>query len=94
MIYMSEEGFDTTYSDGGSWGKANYFAFNASYSNAFAHTLQDGTKQMFVANVIAGRPASLPSDDKLRRPPMIKGSNIPHDSVFGKTKGCYVIMVY
>lgn len=33
LIYQSEEGFNLNYSNVGMWGKANYFAFNSSYSN-------------------------------------------------------------
>ena len=49
-IYKSEEGFDMTYSNAGSWGYANYFAKNSAYSNEFAYKdLANGTKQMFCA---------------------------------------------
>jgi hypothetical protein len=34
-IYLSREGFDMNFSPGGYWGIANYFAVNASYSNAY-----------------------------------------------------------
>ena len=62
IIYQSEEGFDMTYSRQGMWGHANYFAKNSSYSNSYAYQVPDGTRQMFVANVIVGIPAILPSD--------------------------------
>jgi len=39
IIYSSEEGFDVSYSNIGMWGKANYFAKNASYSNAYAYSI-------------------------------------------------------
>ena len=39
LIYSSEEGFNLNYSKVGLWGKANYFAFNSSYSNNYAHVL-------------------------------------------------------
>ena len=38
MIYSGDEGFDMKFSPGGMWGRANYFAANASYSNGYAHT--------------------------------------------------------
>ncbi len=94
IIYKSEEGFDTTYSNQGMWGHANYFAKNASYSNSYAHPVSNGTKQMFVANVLIGRPAVMAADRNIRRPPMIPGTNIPYDSVQGNTGGSDVIMVY
>ncbi len=36
-IYESEEGFNLNYaSENSMWGRANYFAFNSSYSNDYA----------------------------------------------------------
>jgi hypothetical protein len=43
-IYESEEGFNVNYSNVGMWGKANYFAFKSSYSNAYASVLPGGKK--------------------------------------------------
>jgi hypothetical protein len=74
-IYQSEEGFDMTYSRAGMWGHANYFAKNSSYSNGYAFTATgDGTKQMFCAKVLIGRPCVQGPDQALRRPPLIPGS--------------------
>ena len=43
VIYQSEEGFNLNYSKVGMWGKANYFAFNSSYSdNGYAHVFPTG----------------------------------------------------
>lgn len=53
-IYMSEEGFNLNYSRVGSWGKANYFAYKSSYSNAYSSSLPTDQRQMFMANVIVG----------------------------------------
>ena len=72
---MSEEGFNLNYSNVGMWGKANYFAFNSSYSNGYASALPNGKKQMFMANVIIGNTIVMQPDRKLRTPPIIKGSN-------------------
>jgi hypothetical protein len=52
-IYQQKEGFDMRYSPGGMWGLANYFAVNASYSDAYSHT-SNGSKQMFMARVMIG----------------------------------------
>ena len=52
------------------WGHANYFAKNSSYSNGYAHSKPDGSKQMFVAKVLIGRKTIIPPDSSLRRPPM------------------------
>ncbi len=35
-IYMSEEGFNINYANDGMWGRANYFAYNSSYSNNYS----------------------------------------------------------
>lgn len=43
-IYKSEEGFDMTYGNQGMWGIANYFAYNSSYSNGYAHPLPNGSR--------------------------------------------------
>jgi hypothetical protein len=43
-IYQSEEGFNLIYSNDGMWGRANYFAFNSSYSNNYASVLPNGKK--------------------------------------------------
>jgi len=66
------------------WGHANYFAKNSSYSHGYRYQNgPGGTSQMFVANVLVGRPAVLAPDGNLRRPPMISGTNPPvaYDSV-------------
>ena len=74
-IYKSEEGFDIAYSNGGSWGFANYFAKNSAYSNNFAYkNSENGTKEMFCAKVLIGKTTILGCDNTLKRPPMIPGS--------------------
>ena len=54
MLYTGSEGFDMRFSAVGMWGKATYFAVNASYSDNYSHPLATGSKQMFCANVIIG----------------------------------------
>ncbi len=85
-----------TYAKEGMWGIANYFAVNSSYSNGYAHSLSNQSRQMFIAKVIVGNPAVLDPDRSLRRPPIIPESNPPklYDSVQGFTDGSDVIMVY
>ena len=61
------------------WGRAIYFAVNASYSNYYAHT-SGGNKMMFLAEVLIGDSISLPSQ-KLIKPPIKKGTAIEYDSV-------------
>jgi hypothetical protein len=43
-IYLSEEGFNLNYSNVGMWGKANYFAFNSSYSNNYASAIPNSNE--------------------------------------------------
>jgi hypothetical protein len=42
-IIMGEEGFDMRYSAEGLWGRAVYFAVNASYSNDYSYELETKT---------------------------------------------------
>ena len=44
MIYNSKDGFNTQYAnDGCMWGRAVYFAVNASYScGSYAHSIPNG----------------------------------------------------
>lgn len=94
LIYKSEEGFDMRYSNQGMWGHANYFAKNSSYSNSYAHSISNGKRQMFVANVLIGVPAVLAPDRSLKFPPINPATHKPYDSVQGNTGGSDVIMVY
>jgi len=81
LIYMSEEGFDMRFGKRGMWGLANYFAKNASYSDKYAHELPDGTKQMFVANVVIGISGVLLPDKTLKVPPVNPATQLPFDSI-------------
>ena len=79
-IYNSEEGFDMRYSSTGMWGMANYFAMNASYSDAYAYTsparpsLFGGSshdqKEIFLAKVLTGDSYKCLPDKTLRMPPL------------------------
>ena len=93
MIFEGDEGFDMTFCQSGMWGIANYFAFNANYSDSFRHNLLNGQKQMFVANVIMGKEKIMPSTSSLRMPPLIDGSTLRYDCVQGNA-GSDVVMIY
>ncbi len=93
-IYKSEEGFNINYSGDGMWGKAIYFAYNSSYSNGYSSQLPNGSRQMFMANVLIGKEITMNSTPSLREPPYQPGTNIKYDSVKGHTGGSDVIMVY
>ena len=71
-IMTSDEGLDMRYSSAGYWGKALYFAVNASYSADYSST-KDNNKQMFYAKVLIGDAIYLKHDkdttSKLIKPP-------------------------
>ena len=76
------------------WGKAIYFAYNSSYSNSYTSKLPDGSRQMFMAQVLIGKEIVMNPDRTLKEPPLQPGTNLKYDSVKGNTGGSDVIMVY
>ena len=89
-IWGSNDGFLTNYAKSGMWGKAIYFAKNASYSLDYAYDHSDGVKGMFFARVLLGncKDTGTNNDSSLIVPP--EGYN----SVQGRTGGSDVFMVY
>ena len=91
-------GFDMRFSNAGMWGKGNYFAADAKYSNSYAHCLPNGVKQMFLAKVLTGISIQLQPDNSLQMPPVMKSSNddddIRYDTVTGYTRGTQVYITY
>jgi hypothetical protein len=83
------------YSPGGMWGRANYFAVNASYSDGYHHPA-DGVKQIFYARVMIGNTIISKPDRSLKMPPPINAGNPNdmYDSVQGNTGGSDVFMIY
>ena len=106
LIYASEVGFDMRYSANGLWGEANYFAVNARYSDAYAHTTRGygyGIKKtMFLAKVLTGDSCTISQDRALRMPPLkqrgtdseVGLKQMRYDSVTGHTNGSYIYMTY
>ncbi|XP_013786928.1 poly [ADP-ribose] polymerase 15-like [Limulus polyphemus] len=103
-IYDNEEGFDMRFSAKGMWGNANYFAENASYSDAYAYKNSSGAKEIFLALVLTGDSIRLSPDSNLRMPPP-KSSNViaegkvqfaetRYDTVNGFTQDSTVYMTY
>ena len=79
------------------WGRALYFAVNASYSCPnYSHPIagQPGTYQVFLAEVVLGNSVELPSTRELMEPPFTKDGSKRYDSVTGYTCGSNVFMVY
>ena len=103
-VFRSEKGVDFRYSKEGLWGTGSYFAVNASYSNNYAYTIEDGSteKQMFICKVLTGDHynAESKTDQTLRQPPpkpiQTHGSfeEERYDSVKGYTNGSCVYVVY
>ena len=74
------------------WGRAVYFALNASYSTSYAFK-NGGIRQMFLGEVVLGEEVLLPQQN-LVKPSNKPGTQIEYDSVRGYTGGSDVFMVY
>ena len=103
LIYEGEDGFDMRYSAEGMWGKANYFAVKASYSNSYAHiNANTGKKEMFLVKVLTGESYDCAPNSSLRVPPPKPGrtggklqlEQLKYDTVTGSTGGSQVFMAY
>ena len=75
------------------WGKAVYFAQNASYSLNYSFKEDSGLRKMFLAEVLLGDFVKL-EQQSLIKPPNKPGTTIEYDSVKGHTNGSDVYMVY
>lgn len=58
------------------WGKAVYFAKNASYSDAYAYQDGRGYRQIIVGEVLVGNYIALPQDNELTKPPFIDETDV------------------
>ena len=109
LLYEGEDGFDMRYSNQGMWGQANYFAVNASYSNAYSYRTSDGRfKEMFLVKVLTGDSFKCGSNGSLRMPPVkaatagyagatsgkVQLAQMRYDTVTGETGGSQVFMTY
>jgi hypothetical protein len=96
IILSDEVGFDPRFSQSGMWGRASYFASDASYSDGYAHRLAPATtesdgssiRQLFLVNVLVGRSEERAPDGGIRRP------SRGYDSVTGVTGSSRVFMLY
>ena len=78
--------------EGCMWGRAVYFAQNASYSSSYAFRANNSRK-MFLAEVLLGDSIPLPQQ-QLVKPPDKPGTSIEFDSVKGHTGKSDIYMVY
>ena len=102
LIIRGPEGFDFRHSREGMWGRANYFALNASFSESYQYTQpQTNLKMMLQVKLMAGNVAHLPPNSSLTMPPVLPSSIKQHflgqkyDTVSGDhPAGSKVYMVY
>lgn len=99
-IYEEDSGFDMRHSAQGMWGRGNYFAKNASYSDVYAYR-DSGMKKMFAAWVLTGICYDCPPNSSLIKPPERQRSDAAesklkyrYDSVTGVTGGTRVYITY
>ena len=105
-IVDSDNGLDMRVSSKGMWGKANYFAEKAMYSDSYAYQYTQQftsttVKEMLVFKVITGASITLPPDQSLRMPPEKEASGtdvtlkkMRYDTVNGVTQSTQVYMTY
>lgn len=99
LIYRGTDGFDMRHSRAGMWGRGNYFAMNASYSDLYAYQ-EDGLRKMFAAWVLTGKAYDSRPDSALIKPPVwnedAADSQVKHhyDTVTGMTGGTRVYITY
>ena len=100
-IYKGDSSFDSKFSEQGLWGRGNYFAVNASYSDSYAHSVH-GTnmKKLLVAFVLTGLSYYCDQDRNLTMPPYRSEQDDPsgirrrYHSVNGVTGGTTVYITY
>ena len=101
FIYKGDASFDMRFSRDGMWGRGNYFAVNASYSNRLAYKEGGlGLRQMLAAWVLTGHSFESPPQS-FSHPPERGDDCIEHgqirrryDSVTGTTNGSRVYITY
>ena len=100
-IYKADFSFDMRFSRQGLWGRGNYFAVNASYSDTYAYSVH-GTdkKKLLVAFVLTGLSYYSDQDSSLTMPPYRSEQDDPsgirrrYHSVNGVTGGSTVYITY
>ena len=97
-IYKGEASFDVRFSRHGMWGRGNYFAMNASYSNGYAFKAESDLMKMLAAWVLTGH--SYQSEPRSFEYPPVREDcgegqvQRRYDSVTGTTGGSTVYITY
>ena len=100
-IYEGDDSFDMRLSSDGMWGKGNYFAVNALYSDGYAHRQRQGNlKKLLLAQVLTG--ISYFSPPKRFTKPPLRNANTGqvgtvqrrYDSVNGQSCGSTIYITY
>jgi len=100
-IYEGNDSFDMRLSRDGMWGRGNYFAVNALYSDGYAHHQRQGNlKKLLLAQVLTGISYFSPPI-RFTRPPLCNATTGQvgtvqrrYDSVCGQTGGSMVYITY
>ena len=92
-VYESDEGLDSRLGKG-AWGFGSYFAAQAQYSTAYAHTSRRGEMMMFLCEVIVGDFVKLGPNSNLRKPPLKPNSKAAYHSVQGFGGGSEIWITY
>ena len=100
-IYQGDASFDMRFSRRGVWGKGNYFAANASYSDSYAFRTASPCKKMLAAWVLTGHSYHSDPHDFVYPPYRSDSANVEqnnvrrrYDSVNGTTGGSTVYITY
>ena len=104
LICGGSNGFDMRHSRPGMWGRGNYFAKNASYSDGYAYQEgegMEGIRKMFAVWVLTGISYESAPNSNLTMPPVREQGDLTegkvehkYDSVTGTSGGTRVYITY
>ena len=101
QIYEGDDSFDMRLSNNGMWGRGNYFAVNASYSNGYAYCQRNhNLKKLLLAQVLTGNSFDSPPKH-FTKPPLRNATTGQegsvqrrYDSVCGQSGGSRIYITY
>ena len=100
QIYEGDDSFDMRLSNNGMWGRGNYFAVNASYSDGYAYCCNGRLKKLILAQVLTGITYFCQPQHTLTMPPLRPATGQTgtvqrrYNSVSGQTGGSKVYITY